>query len=346
MDSPAVYPKIPAKKASAKTFDSLELELARQRRQEQLRRQKLAQLANDIENSTPPDNDANEFDPENSPENEWLGGEIGSYQPEEQPAAKKQPDRKSTDQPTDKQNPKNATDQPTTKTADLDPKTAEAKTAKKQTQKKPTVSDQNEASPSWVGNLQAAAAAKAEAPRISREKDQPKKSELTKDNQTKTSADPSSISGKLNSARQQAAKKAAQALPKITSGNLSGATEAASVATNLYSRYLLTVFWGSVWLDWTLLSLLYLNCHLAASVIAPKHVCEFGQDYLFGKWLPSDLAKWWEVILLFILDGFIITIIVLLIYVIYWIYQGLMNPFSTIWNMGLWNAAKFIYSTL
>ncbi|MEK7653070.1 MAG: hypothetical protein AAB358_01130 [Patescibacteria group bacterium] len=117
---------------------------------------------------------------------------------------------------------------------------------------------------------------------------------------------------------------------------VSGAGEAASAAENLAkgdtqeaakdatkagakfgSQKLLTTFWGSVWLDWTLLSLLYLNGHLFASLLLPNYVCQFGEDYIFGKVMPKELAKWTEIIILAVLDAIIITIIVAIVYFVY-----------------------------
>lgn len=113
----------------------------------------------------------------------------------------------------------------------------------------------------------------------------------------------------------------------IAAGALSGdigtsAQETIGLGTQVGSQWLLTTLWGAVWLDWTLLSLLGLNIFLAFSLLLPNYVCQFGDDYLIGKWLPSrDLAKWTEIILLMIINMFILTIIITLIYIIYGITQ-------------------------
>lgn len=96
------------------------------------------------------------------------------------------------------------------------------------------------------------------------------------------------------------------------------AKDVAKAGTKFGSQKTLTVFWGSVWLDWTLLSLLYLNGHLFASFLLPKYVCQFGEDYLIGKWIPSkELAKWTEIIILAVIDAIVITIIVAIVYFVY-----------------------------
>ncbi|NCN07621.1 hypothetical protein GW933_02905 [Candidatus Falkowbacteria bacterium] len=106
---------------------------------------------------------------------------------------------------------------------------------------------------------------------------------------------------------------------KALSGNLTGsATDSVEMGTQVGSQWLLTTLWGSVWVDWTLLSLLGLNVFLAFSLLLPNYVCQFGDDYLIGKWLPSkDLAKWTEIILLMIINAFILTIILMLTYLVY-----------------------------
>lgn len=117
--------------------------------------------------------------------------------------------------------------------------------------------------------------------------------------------------------------RAKNAASKALSGDLAGVTEeGAGVATQIGSQWLLTVLWGSVWLDWTLLSLLGLNTILVGSILLPNYVCQFGDDYLIGKWLPDrDLAKWTEIIILMIINVIILSIIIIFIYIIYGITQ-------------------------
>lgn len=103
----------------------------------------------------------------------------------------------------------------------------------------------------------------------------------------------------------------------------------------------LTTFWGSVWLDWTLASLLYLNGHLAASLLLPNWVCQFGEDNCIGKisgFVGKDTAKILEIILLAILDAVVLT---LLLVILYFIYDLINHPLGGIWNI-LWGATKGI----
>ncbi len=111
---------------------------------------------------------------------------------------------------------------------------------------------------------------------------------------------------------QQRMMETAQNMKKAAVGLMSGdTTEAMKEA----SRWTLTTFWGSVWLDYTFLSLLYLHAHLAASFAFTKGVCQFGEDYLIGKWMPKELAKWVEILLLFIIDVTLMVILVALGYI-------------------------------
>lgn len=119
------------------------------------------------------------------------------------------------------------------------------------------------------------------------------------------------VSQQLNAARSAASKALSGEAPE-------SAEEAVGVGTQVGTQWLLTTLWGSVWLDWTLLSLLGLNVLLAFSLLMPSYVCQFGDDYLIGKWIPSrDLAKWTEIILLMIINIFVLSIIILLIVIIY-----------------------------
>ena len=113
--------------------------------------------------------------------------------------------------------------------------------------------------------------------------------------------------------------RAKSAAAKALSGDLTeAAEEGVGAGTQIGTQWLLTTLWGSVWLDWTLLSLLGLNTLLACSILLPNYVCQFGDDYLIGKWIPSrDLAKWTEIILLMIINVIVLSIITLFIVIIY-----------------------------
>lgn len=94
----------------------------------------------------------------------------------------------------------------------------------------------------------------------------------------------------------------------------------ASTGLKEFSKGPLTTALGSVWLDWTLLSLLYLNIHMCASLLLPKYICQLGEDYLIGKWLPDrTFAKIFEIILIVLLDVFVLTIIGAVLYGIYFL---------------------------
>lgn len=110
---------------------------------------------------------------------------------------------------------------------------------------------------------------------------------------------------------------------KALSGDVSGsAEETAGLGAQVGTQWLLTTLWGAVWVDWTLLSLLGLNVFLVFSLLLPNYVCQFGDDYLIGKWIPSkDLAKWTEIMILMIINVFVLSIIVIFIVMIYGITQ-------------------------
>lgn len=104
--------------------------------------------------------------------------------------------------------------------------------------------------------------------------------------------------------------------------------EGAQMASSSGSKFILTTFWGSVWLDWTLLSLLGLNVFLAKTVFLGqnKYICNLGEDYAIGRWIPSKLAaKYIEIIIIITIDIFIASIIMLMIYLIYAISNALAN---------------------
>lgn len=143
----------------------------------------------------------------------------------------------------------------------------------------------------------------------------------TPDGNAKTSANNGgSISQQLGRAK--------NAATNILAGNASGAAEeVTAIGTQEGSKWLLTTLWSSVWVDFTLLSLLGLNIFLAASILLPQYCCQFGEDYLFGKWMPSkDLAKWTEIMLLLIIDFLIIAILTLIFYIFYKI---ITNPYES-----------------
>ena len=124
---------------------------------------------------------------------------------------------------------------------------------------------------------------------------------------------------------------------KALSGDAIGAgEEIAGATTQVGTQWLLTTLWGAVWVDWTLLSLLGLNVFLVFSLLLPNYVCQFGDDYLIGKWIPSkDLAKWTEIIILMIINIFVLSIIVIFIVLIYKMVScGTWNLFN-IWLSGV-----------
>ncbi|MDO8668701.1 MAG: hypothetical protein Q7K65_00200 [Candidatus Buchananbacteria bacterium] len=94
--------------------------------------------------------------------------------------------------------------------------------------------------------------------------------------------------------------------------------EVAELGAKTGTAWLLTTLWGSVWLDYTLLSLLGLNAMLVVSLVLPNYVCQFGDDYLIGKWIPSrDLAKWTEIIILMVINVMVFSIIIISVVFIY-----------------------------
>ena len=123
---------------------------------------------------------------------------------------------------------------------------------------------------------------------------------------------------------------------KASAGDLVGASEEiAGATTQAGTQWLLTVLWGSVWLDWTLLSLLGLNVFLVCSILLPQYVCQFGDDYLIGKWIPSkDLAKWTEIMILMVINIIVLSIIITFVVLIYKIVScGTWNLFN-VWASG------------
>ena len=130
--------------------------------------------------------------------------------------------------------------------------------------------------------------------------------------------------------------RAKNAAAKAQSGHLTeAAEEGIGAGTQIGTQWLLTTLWGSVWLDWTLLSLLGLNILLACSILLPNYVCQFGDDYLIGKWIPSkDLAKWTEIMILMVINIIVLSIIITFVVLIYKIVScGTWNLFN-VWASG------------
>lgn len=96
----------------------------------------------------------------------------------------------------------------------------------------------------------------------------------------------------------------------------------------------LTGMWGAVWLDWTLLTLLGLNAYFVGTWFTDK-IAGFGEDHLFGRMLGKELGKWFEIILLFMIDAVIIGIIFGIGYIGYSLYN------CTTWTNGpqIWAAS-------
>lgn len=124
---------------------------------------------------------------------------------------------------------------------------------------------------------------------------------------------------------------------KALSGDIKGSVkELTKFGGHQSTRWILTTLWGSVWLDWTFLSLIGLNIMLVGSLFLPNVFCQFGEDYLIGKWIPSkELAKYTEIILLMIINTIIAGIIILFIYMIYSIYNCGISGYISIFLAGV-----------
>jgi hypothetical protein len=125
---------------------------------------------------------------------------------------------------------------------------------------------------------------------------------------------------KIAQAQNIAQKRVERAKKKAASGDVKGsAKELAKLGGQQSSRWWLTSLWGSVWADYTFLSLLGLNFFLIKTVFLPnnKYICNLGEDYMIGKWMPKELALVIEIMLIMIVNIFIAAIIMILIYVIY-----------------------------
>ncbi|MFA5047474.1 MAG: hypothetical protein WC516_00365 [Patescibacteria group bacterium] len=112
--------------------------------------------------------------------------------------------------------------------------------------------------------------------------------------------------------------RAKNAAGKIAKGDLlKGLDEAATVATKAATAGPLTGLWAGVGFDFTLMTLFSLHIYLFSSLINNK-MAQFGEDYAIGHWIPDkQFAKWTEVLLLFVLDVMIISLIVTIL-VIMW----------------------------
>lgn len=106
---------------------------------------------------------------------------------------------------------------------------------------------------------------------------------------------------------------------KLKGGDiLGGGKEVTEAGAKEGSKAFLTTLWSSVWLDWSLLSLFCLNGYLFASLLLPKYVAQFGEDYSIGKVIPfKGLAKIFEIFLLVVIDMVVLGIIVLILYIMY-----------------------------
>lgn len=135
-----------------------------------------------------------------------------------------------------------------------------------------------------------------------------------------------------------------QAKSKL-SAKVSEKMDAVGMASKEGSRMLLNTCWASVWVDFTFISLIYLNCHLFASKMMPQLVCQFGEDDVIGTWLGGGrlgkvsgavgvdgkaLAEVVEILILVVLDLFVLALISLIIIILYTIYDMITNPGSTI----------------
>ncbi len=155
------------------------------------------------------------------------------------------------------------------------------------------------------------------------------------------------IASNQNTSTENVMNRVKNSAKKLLKGDKDGATEdVAAVGTKLGSRYLLTTFWGSVWLDWTLLSLLYLNAHLVVSLLLPQHICQFGDDYTIGKWIPSkEMAKITEIILLMLINVIVASLILVVLFFIYALINDPTLIFKGVWiwtKAGLSGAAALV----
>jgi hypothetical protein len=145
-----------------------------------------------------------------------------------------------------------------------------------------------------------------------------------------------SKSDKLNQAKAQVAANLKNTKDKLKSGDIGGAVEGVTAAGKIASSWALTVMWGAVWLDWTLLTLLGLNVYFVASNFTDK-IAAFGEDYLFGKWMPKELAKWFEIILLALLDMIVLSIVFMILYGGYKFYTASFSDIIVGGAKGIWS---------
>ncbi len=175
-------------------------------------------------------------------------------------------------------------------------------------------------------------------------KDEDKKPENAKKENSK---DPEAQEDGIKSGRMAALsvlKKAGEGEEK-TAGETAEAV--AETGIKMGSGRLLTFLWGSVWLDWTLLSLLGLNVYFFFTLFI-KSMAQFGEDWIFGKILSPDLAKYVEIILLVILDMIVLAVISVMLYILYSAVDAITHPYATAWNLlksgqwgMLWQAIGF-----
>lgn len=116
---------------------------------------------------------------------------------------------------------------------------------------------------------------------------------------------------------------------------LSGKLDA-NIAAQISSKQILNGLWASVWLDWTTLSLWGLNLYLAASLLMPDRLAQFGDDDIIGTWLGGgrlnfnrDFAKIIEILIIIILDILVITLLTVLFIILY---QVSVHPWETVWK--------------
>jgi len=119
---------------------------------------------------------------------------------------------------------------------------------------------------------------------------------------------------------------------QLTGGNASvSPMETASIAAKQYSAGILTGLWAAVWFDWTTLTVWFLDIYLLMAIIFQGKIADFGEDYLFGRWLPNkELAKYTEIMILGVINVLIVSVIMLLGYAGYIVAS---HPWKTAWGI-------------
>ncbi|MFA5029181.1 MAG: hypothetical protein WC518_00325 [Patescibacteria group bacterium] len=168
---------------------------------------------------------------------------------------------------------------------------------------------------------------KSQAPTPEVEEENKKESEKNKSKEKEADKLRQTTEQRIQSAREKSRNNFKQAASLAASLKISDAKATVNLAVKQESAAILTSMWGAVWLDWTTLTLWGLNLYLATTLFTDK-IADFGEDYLIGRWLPKELAKWTEIIILAIINGILFSIIALILYVGYRIY-----------NIGLWGGA-------